>query len=63
MHIIENDSGYKSARDRARICRSIHRRIILETVQGRNVRREVWARLVIGLPPIPRQTIDWRRYQ
>jgi hypothetical protein len=50
-------------RDRARICRSIHRRIILESVEGRNARRETWARLVIGLPPVPRpicRTRPWR---
>jgi hypothetical protein len=47
-----------SPQDRIRICRAIHRQIMLEYWQTGAHRREVWARLVIGLPPRPRRTVN-----
>jgi hypothetical protein len=42
---------------RAAICQTIHRELALEYFRRTNSRREVWARLAIGLPPFPR---TWR---
>jgi hypothetical protein len=47
---------------RARICAAIHREIALEYWQTGTHRRNVLARLAIGLPPVPRRT-NWERYQ
>jgi hypothetical protein len=59
MHVDQNDSGRNarqqfSPHDRTRVCRAIHRQIALEYLHGKASKREAWARLAIGLPPIPR---------
>jgi hypothetical protein len=43
-----------SPEQRARICERIHYQLALEYLNRSNHRRHVWARLAIGLPPIPR---------
>jgi hypothetical protein len=43
-----------SPQERARICEVIHRELALEFFSRTNSKREVWARLAIGLPPFPR---------
>jgi hypothetical protein len=63
MPIPQADSDRKVRRpltpqERARICEEIHRQIAWEYYHGKNSRREVWARLVIGLPPFPRRTVN-----
>jgi hypothetical protein len=47
-----------SPQDRIRICRAIHRQIMLEYWQSGAHRRNVLARLAIGLPPVPRRTVS-----
>lgn len=49
-----------SPEQRARICERIRYQLALEYLDRKNHRREVWARLAIGLPPIPRsRPIVW----
>jgi hypothetical protein len=43
---------------RARICETIHKQLALEYFNARNSRREVWARLCIGLRPFPRRVFS-----
>jgi hypothetical protein len=43
-----------SPQDRILICRAIHRQIMLEYWQAGAHRRNVLARLAIGLPPYPK---------
>jgi hypothetical protein len=52
-----------SPQDRIRVCRAIHHQIVLEYWQAGAHRRNVLARLAIGLPPVPRRTLDWERRQ
>lgn len=40
--------------ERAHICEAIRRQIALEYLHGKASKREAWARLCIGLPPIRR---------
>jgi hypothetical protein len=47
-----------SPQQRARICEAIGREFGLEYFRRTNARREVWARLAIGLPPVPRRTVN-----
>jgi hypothetical protein len=49
-----------SPQERARICEAIHRELALEYFRRSNSKREVWARLAIGLRPIPRMH-HWER--
>jgi hypothetical protein len=49
-----------SPQERARICEAIRRALALEYFGRTNSKREVWARLAIGLKPFPR-TIHWER--
>jgi len=44
--------------ERARICDAIRRQIALEYLQGKVSKREVWARMAIGLPP---RTPHWEQ--
>jgi hypothetical protein len=50
-----------SSRDRIRICRAIHHQIMLEHWQTGAHRRNVLARIAIGLPPVPRSAFAARR--
>jgi hypothetical protein len=67
MHIEQPASTDKSARDRlspqerARVCEAIRHELALEYLHGRNSRREVWARICIGLRPFPRPFNRWWR--
>jgi hypothetical protein len=47
-----------SPQDRIRVCRAIHHQIVLEYWQAGAHRRNVLARLAIGLPPVPRRTVS-----
>jgi hypothetical protein len=47
-----------SSRRRAAICYAIQRKLALEYFDCTNAKREVCARMAIGLPPIPRLTPD-----
>jgi hypothetical protein len=44
----------QSSQERASICEAIQRELALEYFLGTNARREVWARISIGLRPFPR---------
>lgn len=46
--------------DRQRLCRQIHRQIILEFFDYRTAKREARLRILLGLSPIPR-AISWER--
>jgi hypothetical protein len=64
MHMDQSEPGRNvprqfSPQDRIRICRAIHRQIMLEYWQTGAHRRNVLARLAIGLPPVPRRTVNW----
>jgi hypothetical protein len=59
-HGKRNARRHFSPQDRIRICRAIHRQIMLEYWQTGTDRRNVLARMAIGLPPIPR-SIYWER--
>jgi hypothetical protein len=52
-----------SPQKHARICEAICRELALEYFCRSNSKREVWARMVIGLPPVPRQTVVRERWQ
>jgi hypothetical protein len=43
-----------SPQERDRICQLISRALALEELSRTNAKREVWARISIGLRPIPR---------
>jgi hypothetical protein len=43
-----------SPQERARVCEAISRALALEELSRANSRREIWARLAIGLKPFPR---------
>jgi hypothetical protein len=43
-----------SPKERARICEAISRELALEYFRRANCKREAWARIAIGLRPIPR---------
>jgi PIN domain nuclease of toxin-antitoxin system len=63
QHQSETDRGrnarrHRSPQDRIRICRAIHELIALESVEPAAHRRNVLLRLSIGLPPVPRRTIN-----
>jgi hypothetical protein len=62
MPIPHNESDRKvrplTPQQRARICEEIHRQIAWEYCNGKNSRREVWARLCIGLRPFPRRVFS-----
>jgi hypothetical protein len=63
QHLSETDRGRNarhrlSPQERAKACLVIHELIALESIQAKTARREVWARLVIGLPPRPRRTVN-----
>ena len=47
-----------SSQQRARICEAICRELALEYFRRTNAKREAWARIVIGLPPVPRRKVD-----
>ncbi|MGY4624584.1 hypothetical protein [Bradyrhizobium sp. USDA 4486] len=38
---------------RARICAAISRELAIEEISGANLKREIWARMVIGLKAFP----------
>jgi hypothetical protein len=52
-----------SPQQRAHICEAIRHEVALEELSRSNHRRQVWARMAIGLPPRPRRTLDWERRQ
>jgi hypothetical protein len=52
------DVSTTTGRERAKACLIIHELVALESLLPDTARREVWARLVIGLPPVPRRPVN-----
>jgi hypothetical protein len=68
MHMDPSEPGRNvprqfSPRDRIRICRAIHRQIMLEYFDAKTRKRDARLRMSIGLPPFRRRTIDLERCQ
>jgi hypothetical protein len=68
MHMDQSDPGRNapqriSPQQRARVCRALHRYIEIEATLAATAKRNARLRMAIGLPPIPRRTVDWKRYQ
>jgi hypothetical protein len=69
MHMDQSEPGRNvlrqqiSPRERARACLLIHTLVVLESDLYATARRNVLARLAIGLPPVPRRTVDLERCQ
>jgi hypothetical protein len=68
MHMDQSSPGRNalsrlSPEDIRRICRTIHRHVEIEATKADAAKRNARLRMLIGLPPFPRRTIDWRRYR
>jgi hypothetical protein len=49
--------------ERAKVCRTLHRYLEIEATKSAAAKRNARLRMAIGLPPYPRRTLDWERYQ
>ena len=68
MHqLCETDRGRNARRlspeERSLVCERIRRELALEYLSRTNSKREAWARIAIGLPPVPRPTVNRERRQ
>ena len=68
MHMDQSAPGRNvpqriSPQQRARVCRALRRYIEIEATLNATAKRNARLRMAIGLPPIPRRTIDWKRNQ
>jgi hypothetical protein len=56
-----NTRRHFSPEDRIRICRAIHRRLEIEATKADAAKRNARLRMLIGLAPFRRRTIDRER--
>ena len=62
-HARRNAPQRISPLERARVCRALHRYIEIEATLAATAKRNARLRMAIGLPPIQRRPIYWKRYQ